>query len=71
VPAAEVELDDRDESFDGVLDLGDGEEHFGMAHETARVIVSEGTCSELPATRSSCPIALTWLSARACFAVRV
>lgn len=34
MPAAEVELDDRDESFDGVLDLGDGEEHLGVAHET-------------------------------------
>lgn len=70
MPAAEVELDDRDESFDRVLDLGDGEEHLGMAHETARVIISTSTCSELSATSSSGPFALTWLSARACFAVR-
>lgn len=36
MPAAEIELDDRDESFDGVLDLGDREEHLGVAHETKR-----------------------------------
>lgn len=53
MPAAEVELDDRDKSFDGVLDLGDGEEHFGMTHEATRVIVSKSTCSELSATGSS------------------
>lgn len=34
MPAAEIELDDRNESLDRVVDLGNGKEHFGMTHET-------------------------------------
>ena len=41
MPAAEVELDDRDKSVDRVFDLGDGKEHLGMTHEAVRVFVSQ------------------------------
>lgn len=36
MPATEVELDNRDKSFDRIVDLGYREEHFGMAHEAVR-----------------------------------
>lgn len=34
VPAAQVELDDGKEAFRGILNVGNGQKHFGMAHET-------------------------------------
>lgn len=40
VPAAEVELDDGNKSFMGVVDFGDGQEHFGVAHEASRRRIS-------------------------------
>ena len=50
MPAAEVELDDRDKPVDRVFDLGDREEHLGMAHEAVRVFVSQP-----PGTKRSAP----------------
>ena len=34
MPTAKIELDDGDESFDGVVDLGDMQKHLRMAHKT-------------------------------------
>ena len=36
MPAAEVELDHGHESLHRVVNLGNGQEHLGMAHEAAR-----------------------------------
>ena len=33
MPTTQIELDNGDEALDGVIELGDGEEHLGMAHE--------------------------------------
>lgn len=33
MPAAEIELDNRQESFDIIVNSGNVEEHFGMTHE--------------------------------------
>ena len=40
MPAAEVEFSHRDESLDRVFDFGNGEEDFGMRHETVIMHVS-------------------------------
>lgn len=40
VPAAEVEFDDGDESFDRIFDIGYGQEQFRVAHETYETVVS-------------------------------
>ena len=33
MPATEVELHDRHEALDRIIDIGDREEHFRVAHE--------------------------------------
>ena len=33
MPATQIKLNDRDEALNGVVELGDGEEHLGVAHE--------------------------------------
>lgn len=36
MPAAQVEFDDGDEALGGVIDLGNGQQHLGMAHEACK-----------------------------------
>lgn len=43
MPAAQVELDDANEPLGRVVNLGDGQEHLGMAHEAGGKSWSAGT----------------------------
>lgn len=38
MPTAQIELDNGGESIDGVVDLGNREEHFGVRHEAVAVL---------------------------------
>ena len=40
VPAAQIEFDYGDKSFNGIVNLGDREEHFGVAHEAVRGLLA-------------------------------
>lgn len=33
MPAAEIELDNGNEALDRIVELRDGQEHFGVTHE--------------------------------------
>lgn len=40
MPTTQIELDNRHESLDGIIDVGNREEEFGMAHEALKIVVS-------------------------------
>lgn len=60
MPAAQIKLDDGYESFSGIIDIRNMQEHLGVAHEAKKqsaipLCVDVGDCRR------------TWLFSRACF----